>query len=242
MINHNLLTVDKGIIIAADVSTLKDLNSLVEVASSVPEVVAIKVGFTLVLRYGLPSVINAINQISDLPVIYDHQKAGTDIPAMGLPFAEACRDAGVKGVIFFPLAGPRTLEGFVSGALKSGLTPIVGLVMTHKAFLQSEGGFILDIASQLICKQAIELGVHSFVLPGNRINIVSHFAEGPLLPVRPVEILMPGIGSQGGSITQAFEAAKPHHPFAIIGSAIYDAADPKLAINNFSMEMRKWIT
>lgn len=237
--HQSLLGADKGIIIAADVSTLDNLRRLVELCSQVHEVVAIKVGFSLALRYGLPSVIGAVNEVSHMPVIYDHQKAGTDIPAMGRPFAETCREAGVQGVIFIPMAGPITLESFISAAFDCDLTPIVGLAMTHAAYFKSESGFITDDAPELICKSAINAGVRNFVLPGNKPNTIQKLSEGLLAEVRPADIMMPGIGSQGGSIAPAFAAAKDHHPFAIIGSAIYQSTDPRAALEQFAAEVRR---
>lgn len=233
-----LLEAERGIIIAADVPTIDDLRRLAELGCQVPGVVAIKVGFSLALRYGLPSLVNAVKGICSLPIIYDHQKAATDIPAMGERFAQVCHEAQVQGVILFPQAGPKTLEAFVTAAFQWRLTPIVGLVMTHPAYLESEGGFICDGAPDAMCKIALSLGVRSFVLPGTKSDIIRRFGDGMLAPVRPVTLMMPGIGSQGGSIARAVEASKGHHPFAIIGSAIYKAPDPKAALEQFAVEMR----
>ena len=230
---------DRGIIIAADVRSLDELRSLSRIGAAISEVVAIKVGFTLALGHGLRAVVDNVSEVSTLPVIYDHQKAGTDIPQMGRPFAEVCRDAGVRGVIFFPQAGPRSLEGFVMAAIEHALTPIVGLVMTHSAYLQSDGGYIADDAPEAMCKDAIALGVKDFVLPGTKPDIVARFSNGPIARCETAAILMPGIGSQGGSLTKAFAAAAPHRRFAIIGSAIYRADDPRTALNEFAGELSK---
>lgn len=236
--HDSLLKAERGIIIAADVPTIGDLRKLAELGNQVAEVLAIKVGFLLGLRFGLPTVVSAVNEVCDLPVIYDHQKAGTDIPAMGMPFAETCRDAGVKGVIFFPQAGPKTLEAFVSAAFDCRLTPIVGIVMTHPGHLASEGGFLADNAPDRMCEIALDLGVDSFVLPGTKPEIISKYAEGPLAAAKPVVVMMPGIGSQGGSLSIAFEAAKGHFPHAIIGSAVYKAPNPKAALEHFAGEIQ----
>jgi orotidine-5'-phosphate decarboxylase len=237
-VRSTLINQDTGIILAADVFTLEELRLLVETGAGLSEVVAVKVGFTLGLKYGLPAVVEAVSKAAKIPVIYDHQKAGTDIPQMGKPFAAVCRDAGVKGVIFFPQAGPRTLEGFVKAAFDSGLTPIVGLVMSHDAYLESEGGYIVDGAPERIGAAAIELGVTDFVLPGTKPEIVKRFAAGTLSRIRAASIMMPGIGSQGGSLKTAFRAAKPHRRFAIIGSAIYGAKQPRAALQGFVQEMK----
>jgi orotidine-5'-phosphate decarboxylase len=227
-----------GIILAADVFTLEELRRFVQTGAGFPEVVAVKVGFTLGLKYGLPKVVEAVNEVANLPVIYDHQKAGTDIPQMGKPFAQVCRDSGVQGVIFFPQAGPRTLEGFVMAAFDAELIPIVGLVMTHAAYLKSEGGYIVDEAPERMADTAVGLGVSDFVLPGTKPEIVKRFATGSLSHVKMASIMMPGIGSQGGSLVDAFHAAKPHRRFAIIGSAIYGAKEPKAALQGFGQEMK----
>jgi orotidine-5'-phosphate decarboxylase len=232
------LQAEKGIILAADVPDLDSLKRLVETCATFSEIIAIKVGFMLGLRYGLPAVVTAVREVATTPVIYDHQKAGTDIPQMGKPFAAVCRDAGVRAVIFFPQAGPRTLEGFVSAAFDSGLIPIVGLVMTHAAYLKSEGGYIVDEAPELMAKTAVDLGVKDFVLPGTKPEIVKSFAGGSLSTVKTASIMMPGIGSQGGSLRIAFRAALPHRRFAIIGSAIYASKEPRSAVENFIQEMR----
>lgn len=226
-----------GIVIAADVATLDELRAIAEMVAPVPEVVGIKIGFMLGLRYGLGKVVAAVRDAAAVPVIYDHQKAGTDIPQMGKPFAATCKAAGVQAAIFFPLAGPKTLEGFVTAAIEEGVEPIVGLAMTHPKFLVGEGGYIDNGAPDAICRAAIDLGVGNYVLPGTKTDIVSRFAKGPLAEIEPATIMMPGIGSQGGSIAAAFEAASPHRRFAIIGSAIYNAVDPASALAGFVEEV-----
>ncbi len=240
MDDKHFLKAPKGIILAADVPDLEQLRSLANICNRIEPIVAIKVGFVLSLRYGLPSVVSAINGICDLPVIYDHQKAGTDIPAMGKPFAQVCHNAGVKGVIFFPHAGPKTLRSFVSAAMDFELEPIIGLVMTHEEYLRSEGGFISDEAPERTCNIGIEMGVKSFVLPGTKPDYISQISKSFLRPIKPATIMMPGIGTQGGSIQQAFEAAKGHHPYAIVGSAIYNAPDPEVAARKLAREVEQW--
>ena len=234
-----LLDRSRGIIIAADVNDISELRKLTELSMALPEVVAIKIGFSLGLRYGLPAVTKAIADVAPLPIIYDHQKAGTDIPQMGKPFASVCADAGIQGVIFFPLSGPKTLRGFVSAATEANLVPIVGLVMTHPAFLQSEGGFIADTAPDTIVRIAIDMGVSNYVLPGTKTEIVERFSQGPLAAIQPANIMMPGIGSQGGTITSAFRAASPHHAFAIVGSALYNNPDPSAVLQAMITEIDK---
>ncbi len=222
-----------GLIIACDVDSLDSLRALVAVSHHRSKVVGYKVGCSLALRYGLPATVAAIRGTSDLPIIYDHQKAATDIPQMGGPFARACNESGVQSVIFFPHSGPKTLGAFIDGALENSLVPIVGLAMTHPQYFQSEGGFIVDNAADLICSMALQSGVEHFVLPGTKTDIVQRFARGPLaVSAMDVSIMMPGIGAQGGSLDAAFRAAEPHRRYAIIGSAIYASPDPAAALDS----------
>ncbi len=228
--NHRLLRAERGIIIAADVSTTDELSKLAELGNQVEEVVAIKVGFLLALRYSLPVVVETISKVSSLPVIYDHQKAATDIPAMGKPFAETCYNAGINGIIIFPQAGPKTMMSFIEAIREVGATPIVGGVMTHPAFLRSENGYIDDLAPSEIYRKAAENGVDHFVLPGNRPELILKHINEISQVVERVSILMPGIGTQGGQINEAFGAAGENRCYAIVGSAIYKAPDMRKAL------------
>jgi orotidine-5'-phosphate decarboxylase len=226
----------RGIVLAADVDTLDALKRLTDAAADTQDVVAIKVGVTLALRHGLAAVAKAVTANSGLAVVYDHQKAGTDIPAMGRPFARACCDAGVHAVIFFPLAGPRTLEAFVTGAQEQGLIALVGLVMTHQEYLASEGGYILDSAPEAICSRALALKVLDFVLPGTKPQLIAKFTN-TLLAGTGARIFMPGVGSQGGTVASAVGAASPLAAFPIIGSAVYAAPNPSAALSSFAAEL-----
>lgn len=232
-----MFSANKGIILAADVGSLEELRKLALLASGFPEVVGLKLGFSLALRFGLPTVVRVAKESAGISLIYDHQKAATDIPAMGEPFAALCKEAGLYAVIFFPHSGPRTLEAFIAGAIKHELVPIVGAVMTHPAFLQSEGGYMADDSGARIFRTAIEAGVSAFVLPGTKLELIRELAEGPLAPVCPATVMMPGIGTQGGSLAAAFNAVFKHKPYAIVGSAIFKAPDPRAALEGFVREM-----
>jgi orotidine-5'-phosphate decarboxylase len=226
----------RSIAVAADVQSLPDLVSLISATKNCAAVSAVKVGFTLALRYGLQAVVSSVKSLSPVSVIYDHQKAGTDIPQMGRPFAKACREAGADGIIIFPHAGPRTLEAFVSAALENGLITIVGIMMTHPGYLASDGGYLVDTAPLLICDAALRLGVTHFVLPGTNPAVVRKFSTGPLGDGR-FTLWMPGIGAQGGSLAEALEAAAPNKAVGIIGSSIYASADPQKALAAFASEI-----
>ncbi|HCR41968.1 TPA: hypothetical protein DIV45_01215 [Patescibacteria group bacterium] len=223
---------ESGLILAADVSDLASLNRLVSTCAPFTEVVAVKIGFSLGLRFSLKEVVHSIKAVKNYPVIYDHQKAGTDIPAMGKVLASLCQEAGLESFIIFPQAGPKTLESFVVAAKEANLIPIVGLVMTHQSYLESEGGFIVDKAPDMILDLSLKLGVRNFVLPGTKTDIIRRYALKIFSMIGQASILMPGIGSQGGDIASVFQAAHQHHAFAIVGSAIYNSPSPQPVFHN----------
>jgi len=73
-----------------DVSSLTHLARIADGTAYVEGIGAYKIGLDLVIRFGLAQPIRIIREYSrTTPIIYDHQKAGNDIPAMGKQFADA---------------------------------------------------------------------------------------------------------------------------------------------------------
>jgi hypothetical protein len=68
----------RSICIAADVRSLSELSALATLANDCGAVQAVKIGFTLALRSGLPAAAAAVKKMAPVTLIYDHQKAGTD--------------------------------------------------------------------------------------------------------------------------------------------------------------------
>lgn len=220
---ERIIPSDKSVIVAADVSNLKRLADLAEGMKGVNGIGGFKLGFTLAmedLTLAASAVRNKLGE--DFPIIYDHQKAGNDIPDMGEPFAKALKEARVGTAILFPLAGPATQEAWTKACFNEGLQVITGGIMTHPQFLVSEGGYIADEAVERIYRLACKLGVRHFVVPGNKIGwvtkirawLVEELGEGNFV------LYAPGFITQKGDISECGLAAgnKWH---AIVGSAIY---------------------
>lgn len=222
---ERIINRDKSVIVAADVE-FSHLPGLVQQTCLVEGISGYKVGLELALESGLPDVVGAIKDNSDLHVMYDHQKAGNDIPETGSRFARVCRNAGVDSVILFPFAGSKTERDWIRACQDQGLGVLVGAHMTQPEFLYSEGGSIADAAPDRIFTIAVENGVRDFVVPGNKVDHVKHYKE--LLDSRLGEgnftLYAPGFITQGGEISDFAQAAgdKWH---AIVGSAIYKAVN-----------------
>ncbi len=215
-----IIKLDKSIIPACDVATLEKLKELVSETCSVKCIGGYKIGFELVIPFGIQKVVDVIRGLTDLPIIYDHQKAATDIPDVGIKFMNACK--GVNAVILFPQAGPVTEEEWIKAAQAEKFGVIVGGEMTHPGYLESDKGFISDSAPKRIYELAVKLGVKDFVVPGNKpekIEEYKNFIES--LGVEPV-LYSPGLVAQGGDLTESAKAAgnKWH---AIVGRGLYQA-------------------
>lgn len=225
-----LIPLKRSIVPACDVSDLETFEKLVKETGDVKGIGGFKVGIELAIPYGLTEVVKRAKEHTDLPVIYDHQKAGNDIPEMGSKFASAARKSGVEAVILFPFTSPITLAEWIKACKGEGLHVLVGGHMTHKGFLESEGGFIADSAPERIYSLAAGLGVRDFVVPGNKVDFVEKY-KGVLEDILGKDqftLYAPGFVTQGGDISETGKVAGENF-HAIVGSGIYKASNMREA-------------
>ena len=230
---------DYGVIVACDVKTLDELKKLVEVTAAVNGIVGYKIGFILGLSYGLANVVETVREFTDIPVIYDHQKASTDIPEMGPEFAAVMKNSEVDSAIIWPQSGPATQESFIRSLLSKGIVPMVGAEMTHPKYLTKDGGYIRDDAPEEMYTNGAKAGAEFFVVPGNKTESIRKYAKLLSVLTQP-RFCFPGIGRQGGDIEAAFDACGTS-AYAIIGSSIYKSPDPKKAAEDFCKVALKFI-
>ena len=231
-----LFQLRRGVIPAGDVHDLTQFRNLVRATCDLEGIVGYKVGALLGLTYGLPRVVAIVKEYTDLPVIYDHQKAGTDIPHLGEKFARVCAEAGISGVIIFPQAGPETEMAFIDAILAEGLVPMVGGEMTQPRYMAKDGGFIRDSAPLEIYQLAAARGVEHFILPGTKPAMMNRYHTVLSALVKEPKYSMPGIGRQGGEITVAFAAVGAAPAYAIVGASIYEQADMRSAAQRYCDE------
>jgi len=207
---------------ALDVADLSEACRVVQAVDRLPAVYGYKIGFALGLGYGLTEVCGRIRALSQKPIIYDHQKAGTDIPDTGPLFARTLKKGGVTEAIIFSHAGPETQAAWIDALKAEGLKVIVGGVMTHPGFLASEGGFLIDDKILGAYALAAGRGVDAFIVPLTKPDVVRTIAAR-LGTAREWEFYSPGMGSQGGAMT-GLEMLKRH--YIIVGRSLLSAADP----------------
>lgn len=228
-----LIKLKKSIIPSCDVGSLDKLSKLVKSTCSVTGVGAYKIGFELVIPFGMKEVVKIIRKYTKLPIIYDHQKAGTDIPEMGSKFMSACKLA--DAVILFPQAGPETETAWINSAQQSKMHVIIGGEMTHRAYLKSAGGFIDNSAPKRIYEIAASMGVADFVIPGNKPEKAMGYVSLIKTKTKNPVFYSPGLVTQGGSISDLAKKLDSWH--AIIGRAIYEAKDMKKAAEEFTSQL-----
>ncbi|NYZ76758.1 orotidine 5'-phosphate decarboxylase [Candidatus Micrarchaeota archaeon] len=226
---------DRSIVIACD-APLNIYKKILEQTADIGAVGGYKLGFYLGLRHGLPKLVKLTREYTDKPLIYDHQKAATDIPDTGKKFMEVCTDAGIDAVILFPQAGPETEKAWIEAAKGAGLGIIVGGLMTHKAYVKSDGGYIDDGAIIPMYVNAAKLGVTEFVVPGNKPDKITEIRKAlEAQGVKPV-FHAPGFIAQGGEITDAARAAGERW-HAIVGRAVYESKDMRKTVLGLSAQL-----
>lgn len=225
-----LIALQRSVIPACDVGDLDVFEKIVRETSDVEGIGGYKIGLELVAPFGLLEVVRRGREYTDKPFIYDHQKAGNDIPELGLKFAEGLRKAGVESAILFPFSSPITQIEWTKACQEAGLTVIIGGHMTHQQFLESEGGYIADSAPERIYRLGSGMGVRDFVVPGNKVESVNKYREllEGVLGEGNFTLYAPGFIAQGGVIADAGKAAGRNW-HAIVGSGIYRASDMRQA-------------
>lgn len=218
-----------GIIPALDLESVDAIRRVVEETCEVEGVVGYKLGIAGALRLGLANAVQSIREITDLPILYDHQKAGLDIPDMAKKFCAICREAGVDALVLFPLAGPTAVEEFVVHTQSQWLCPIVGGDFPMPEYKFSGGGYVTDDGPIRILEQAVKLGVNHFIVPSTNLNGIRRVSEILSASDRKTALFMTGIGTMGGSINEAFAAAPGSSCYAIVGRAVYASDNPKEA-------------
>jgi orotidine-5'-phosphate decarboxylase len=222
----------RSLIPACDVEFAR-FTELVAATADLPEIGAYKIGAALGLAEGLPRIVETIRARTTKPVIYDHQKAGTDIPDTGTAFMKVLADAGVNAVILFPFAGPTTEQVWIRAGFDAGLEVIVGAHMTHPNFLEEDNGFLPARAVERMYRIAAASGVSHFVVPGNKPAVIEAVRDYVSDEVLDPTFYAPGFVAQGGEISDAARAAGARW-HAIVGRGLYESANIRVAAEDLS--------
>ena len=163
-----LFKLNHGIVISCSFGDYRKLEKIVKSTSNLQFVAGYKIGMEPVFKSGLSKAVSLIRKFTNLPIIYDHQKFGSDVPeTYDNSLFKTIRSGGVDALIILPHSGRATLEITVKGCFDAGLTPIISGELTHIGYIMEEGGYIDNNAHQRIYLDAARLGVSHFLMSYN---------------------------------------------------------------------------
>ncbi|NLL94376.1 MAG: orotidine-5'-phosphate decarboxylase [Thermoplasmatales archaeon] len=206
---------DKRLVLALDETVPARALAIAEAVA--PHVDAIKINWPLVLSAG-PGVIDQISQFSD--VVCDFKVA--DIPNTVRLIVERSVARGASAVIVHAFTGPDSLEAAVDAAGRAEIYAVTE--MSHP------GGRVFTAPhAEEMARLGLDAGVSGFIAPATRPDRIAAIRR----IAGDLKILSPGVGAQGGSVADALAAGAD---YAIVGRAIYGAADPAAAAADFASQ------
>ena len=213
-----LFKLNRGIVISCNFREFQKLEEMVKSTRGLSFVAGYKVGMELAIRSGLGKVVYSIRKFTDLPIIYDHQKFGSDVPEIyRKSLFEAIKSSGIDALIIIPYSGKETLNIFVKRCFDAGLVPIVGGGLSHKGYIIEEGGYLDNKAHKKIYLDAARLGVSHFLMSCSRLDRIKIYCHKLENIVGQLKILLAGIDDEKCSnIPDACEQLKQNKSFAIL--------------------------
>lgn len=234
----------KSVIVALDSTNLTQVEKLIKDTANHPIISGFKIGAAIALKVGIEAVVEEIEaENSNLSIIYDHQKAGTDIPETCDDFMFVLSDCGISHVILFPLAGPITQRKWTMSVINHRMVPIVGGHMTHSGYLATAddypSGYIHEKAPTCIYQNACQQEVRNFVVPGNRPDLIIKYKNliEAELKGETFNLMSPGLITQGGEISEAGSIAGDNWA-CIIGRALSQADDPSSVLDKIQKVLK----
>lgn len=231
-----LIKNEQSVVPSLDVSPAA-YSTMLKQLSDAEGVYAIKIGFRVGLGLGLRQAVDLARAYGeDKLVIYDHQKAATDIPDTAVEFAEVCANAGVDAAILYPrLNKPLVVESWVKRLQDEQVTVIVGAELTDDHVIKNN--YQTDPYLPIF-QQAIDLGVREFAVPANKIYRLNFYRKyfNKALGGDSYSFFGIGIGRQGGTIEE-FSKNAPTNRHAVIGRAITKAASVRIAAEKYSSQI-----
>ena len=219
------------LVLYCNFSEISKLEEIVEATNDLEFVVGYKVGAELAISSRIKDIVATIKKYTNLPVIYDHQKFGSDDPKFsGGSFLETLKDAGVDGLVIFPHGGVGSLEAATKKCLGLDILPIIGGDMVHDGYTEEEGGYIDGAAPQKMYIDGANFGAKHFVIPCTRLDRMRIYCHRLGNMVNNPILFITGVGVETcDDLVKACEIVKQYHSYAIIGREISDEKDYRKA-------------
>jgi len=230
-----LLEKKNGIIIDLGYLQGKSLIDTIELTESIPFVVGYKVGTLPVLEAGLKETLGRIRKISSKPLLYDHQKLGSDLPETYKgKMLDLIKSYGADGLFVFPLGGKEVLEAITNKCISIELTPIVCGDLTYVGFFAEEGGYVNLDMQQRIYLDAASYGVSHFMMSCNRVDRIKIYCHQLSGIIGQLKIIFTGVGGADcNNLPDSCSQLTHNKAFALFNSSFENTDEYISALNAF---------
>ena len=224
-----------GVII--DLGYLQDkfLIDAIDATNSIPFVVGYKIGALPVLEAGLKDTLRSIRKISSKPLLYDHQKLGSDLPDIYKGrILDLIKSYGADGVFLFPLGGKEVLEAMINKCIEIELIPVVCGDLSYKGFFAEEGGYIDIDVQQRIYLDAASYGVSHFMMSCNRVDRIKIYCHQLGGIIGQLKLIFTGINSADcNNLPDSCSQLKHNKAFALFDDSFSNTDEYVSALNTF---------
>jgi len=224
-----------GVII--DLGYLQDkfLIDTIDATNSIPFVVGYKIGALPVLEAGLKDTLRSIRKISSKPLLYDHQKLGSDLPDIYKGrMLDLIKSYGAAGVFLFPLGGKEVLEAIINKCIEIELIPVVCGDLSYKGFFAEEGGYIDIDVQQRIYLDAASYGVSHFMMSCNRVDRIKIYCHQLGGIIGQLKLIFTGINSADcNNLPDSCSQLKHNKAFALFDGSYSNTDEYISALNTF---------
>ncbi len=208
-----------GIIFAADLPTSEENFRIVD--EIYEDIDVIKLSGFLALKEGVGCIGKFKNRYNK-PIFADFKVA--DVPHTNEKIIEIVKDQGANAIMVHGIIGPDGIESCLRAA-KDELGIIMQIELTNPGGLIFTSPISTDLA-----KLAAFTGVYGVQAPGNRPDKVAQIRA---LVGDQATLVCCGVGYQGGSYQSVLKAGGN---YSIIGRAIYEADQPREAVQRLMKE------
>lgn len=224
---------ERGIVPALDMSRLSDAKEFIIDVDDAGKLTAYKVGSTLASDKGHHTTALQLKRVTSKPLIYDHQKFGSDTPNTVRNQLETFKE--YDAVIAFPFGGSETRQAISDYARDLDIDILWGGVMTQPGFHSKEGGYVHYTAIGNVYRECADEGWNMYVLPATRPNVSRAIRKAVESRVDPDKVMhfAPGWVTQGGDMSEADEIVGPRAQL-IKGRSLIGAENPAEAVETYS--------
>ena len=207
------MNVKNQIILALDV---EEKNKAYEILDQTTEYLdTIKIGYPITLALG-PSIITSIKEEYDVKIIADFKVA--DIDATNEKIVKTTLNYGADAIIVHGFTGEDSVLACKNMAEKLDKEIFLLTEMSHPGADKFLKPVSLDIA-----QMGVDLGIKNYVAPSTKIDRLKKIRE---VVGKDSFIISPGVGFQGGNAKDTLQYSNA----AIVGRSIYNASNPKKAL------------